>query len=118
MDPGLNLRVGDISTETQKGRHVTTTATLIRLGDDGYVVDTPGVRSFDISTVPAAEIEMHFVEFAEHIPHCKFPDCTHRHETGCAVKTAVDREHISPRDTRAIAACLKSGSLHRALRFC
>ncbi len=97
VDPRLNLRVGEVSAETQKGRHVTTTATLIRLADDGYVVDTPGVRSFDISTVPAAEIELHFVEFAEHIPHCKFPDCTHRHETGCAVKAAVDSDHISTR---------------------
>ncbi len=96
VDPRLNLRVGEVSVETLKGRHTTTTAELIKLAGGGYVVDTPGVRSFDVSLVPLPEIEMHFVEFAPHIPNCKFPDCTHIHETGCAVKSAVESGKIDP----------------------
>jgi ribosome biogenesis GTPase len=95
IDPGLNLRVGDVSVESLKGRHTTTTAHLIRLAGGGYVVDTPGVKSFDLSAVPLSEIEAQFVEFAAHIPNCKFPDCTHTHEHDCAVKAARDAGQIS-----------------------
>lgn len=90
LQPGLALKVGDIVEHTSKGRHTTTTATLIRLERGGYVVDTPGVKSLDVSTVPLNEIEMHFVEFGPHVPECKFADCTHTHETQCAVLAAVE----------------------------
>jgi ribosome biogenesis GTPase len=96
LQPGLALKVGDIVEQTQKGRHTTTTATLIRLESGGYVVDTPGVKSLDVSTVPLNEIEMHFVEFGPHIPRCKFADCTHTHEIRCAVLSAVDSGAIHP----------------------
>jgi ribosome biogenesis GTPase len=95
VDPRLNLRVGEVSTELQKGRHITTTARLIKLDSGGYVVDTPGVRSFDVAAVPINEVEMHFHEFVAFIPDCKFPDCSHTHELGCAVKAAVDGGHIT-----------------------
>jgi ribosome biogenesis GTPase len=94
VQPGLELRIGDIIEQTTKGRHTTTTAQLIRLDFGGYVVDTPGVKSFDIATVPLAELEMHFVEFADRLTHCKFADCTHRHEPDCAVRTAVEAGEI------------------------
>jgi ribosome biogenesis GTPase len=96
VQPGLKLRTGGIINETGKGRHTTTTASLIPLDIGGYVVDTPGVRSFDLSVIPQHEIEMYFVEFLPHIPHCKFPDCTHTHEIACAVKTAVESGEIHP----------------------
>jgi ribosome biogenesis GTPase len=95
VDPSLNLRVGEVSEDTFKGRHVTTTATLIKLACGGYVVDTPGIKSFDLSAVPVNEVEMHFVEFAEHIPHCRFPNCTHTHEVDCAVKGAMEAGRIN-----------------------
>ncbi len=94
IQPGLKLKVGTIVDHTDKGRHTTTTACLIRLEIGGYVVDTPGVKSFDLSAVGRHEIEAHFIEFLDHIPHCKFPDCGHTHETGCAVKGAVERGDI------------------------
>ena len=90
MQPGLRLATGDVIEHLGKGRHTTSTAGLIRLDCGGYVVDTPGVRSFDLSVVPRHEFEAYFVEFVEHVRDCKFPDCTHRHEDGCAVKRAVD----------------------------
>lgn len=94
VQPGLKLQVGDINEQLDKGRHTTTTATLLKLDVGGYVVDTPGIRSFDMSAVPRNEYEAFFVEFADHVPHCKFPDCTHTHENGCAVKQAVEEGAI------------------------
>lgn len=94
IEPGLNLRTSEVSTTTEKGRHTTTTAQWLPLQMGGVVVDTPGIRAFDVAMVPLNEIEMHFVEFLEHIPNCKFPDCTHIHEIGCSVQAAVDSGDI------------------------
>lgn len=96
VEPGLRLQTGSIVKETSKGRHTTTTASLIALKMGGYVVDTPGIKSFDLSIVPRNELEMHFVEFVEHVTHCKFADCTHTHEKNCAVKQAVETGLIHP----------------------
>lgn len=89
VQPGLNLRVGEVSDWTFKGKHTTTNSELIRLPAGGYVVDTPGLRQFELWGVEPGEVEGHFVEFRPYIPGCKFPDCSHTHESGCAVKEAV-----------------------------
>lgn len=94
IQPGLRLKTGDVVGQTSKGRHTTTTATLLRLDVRGYVVDTPGTKSFDLSTVPQNELELHFVDLAAHVAGCKFPDCTHTHEADCAVKRAVETGRI------------------------
>lgn len=94
VQPGLNLRVGDVSIQTSKGRHTTSLASLIRMEFGGYVVDTPGVRTLDIAMVPRNEFETYFVEFPAHLANCRFPNCTHTHETDCAVKHAVGRGKI------------------------
>ena len=94
VQPGLKLRVGNVIEQTQKGRHTTTTASLIRLLTGGYVVDTPGIRAFDSSLIPPHELEAHFVEIAPRVAQCKFPDCTHTHEIQCAIKAAVERGDI------------------------
>jgi len=97
LQPGLGLRVGSVIEATSKGRHTTSMAQLLRLDFGGYVVDTPGVKSFEIASVPLGELEAHFVEFADLIPQCKFPDCTHLHEPACAVRAAVENGRIDPR---------------------
>jgi ribosome biogenesis GTPase len=89
IQPGLNLRVREVSDWTFKGKHTTTNAELIRLDWGGYVVDTPGLRQFELWGVEPGEVEGFFPEFRPYIPQCKFPDCTHTHETDCAVKDAV-----------------------------
>ena len=89
LQPGLNLRVREVSGWTTKGKHTTTAAELIRLDLGGYVVDTPGLRQFELWDINPAEVEAHFVEFRPYIPTCKFPDCTHTHEGSCSVKDAV-----------------------------
>jgi ribosome biogenesis GTPase len=96
VQPGLGLRVAHVGKQTQKGRHTTTTATLIRLDFGGHVVDTPGVRAFDATLIPRHELEAHFIEFVPFVAGCKFPDCTHIHETGCQVLAALDRGDLHP----------------------
>ena len=96
VQPGLNLRIGEVSGWTQKGTHTTTNSELIRLESGGYVVDTPGLRQFELWGVIPGEVEGYFVEFRPYIPRCKFPDCSHTHEAECAVKDAVRGDQIHP----------------------
>lgn len=95
IQPGLGLHVRTVSESTQKGRHTTTTAQLLRLDFGGWVVDTPGVRQFELYDVIQEEVEGFFVEFRPYVPLCAFPDCTHTHEERCAVKDAVAIRRIS-----------------------
>jgi ribosome biogenesis GTPase len=89
IDPELQLPVREVSSESQKGKHTTTTAQLIPLGSGGYVVDTPGVRQFQLWDVIAEEVAGFFRDMRPYVSHCRFPDCTHMHEAGCAVKDAA-----------------------------
>lgn len=89
VEPGLDLRVQAVSEETQKGRHTTTTAELIPLPFGGYVVDTPGIRQFQLWDVIPEEVAGFFRELRPYVSRCRFPDCTHTHEDDCAVKDAV-----------------------------
>ena len=95
IQPGLGLRVREVSEATQKGRHTTTTAELIRLECGGWVVDTPGIRQFQLWDIIPEEIEGFFAEFRPFVPLCAYPDCTHTHEDRCAIKRAVQRRLIS-----------------------
>jgi ribosome biogenesis GTPase len=87
--PGLALRVQAVSEETQKGKHTTTTAELIPLSIGGYVVDTPGIRQFQLWDVIPEEVAGFFRDLRPYVSRCRFPDCTHTHEDDCAVKDAV-----------------------------
>ena len=97
IQPGLSLKVSNVSEQTQKGRHTTTTAELIRLETGGWVVDTPGVRQLQLWDVIPEEVEGFLPEFRPFVALCAFPDCSHTHEAKCAVKHAVDRRLISTR---------------------
>ena len=94
IEPGFDLAVGTL-TDLRRGKHTTTTARLLRWSFGGYIVDTPGMRQFDPAEVAKEEIEAYFIEFRDLIPECKFPDCSHVHETGCAIRAAVDAETIT-----------------------
>lgn len=89
VQPELGLRVAQVSRETEKGKHTTTNAELIPLGEGGFVVDTPGVRQFALWDVIPAEVGGYFRDLRPFINRCQFPDCTHTHEAHCAVKEAV-----------------------------
>jgi len=110
VQPGLGLKVGAVTRDTQKGRHTTTMATLIRLEFGGYVVDTPGVRAFELAMIDRRELEVYFVEFVPLVPDCKFPDCTHTHETACAVKAAVEQGTVHPERYESYLRLFEEGS--------
>jgi ribosome biogenesis GTPase len=97
LQPGLGLDVREVSDVNQKGKHTTTASRLLKLDFGGWVVDTPGVRQFDLWDVLPEEVEGFFSEFRPFVPLCGFPDCTHTHEDRCAVKNAVSRRQISER---------------------
>lgn len=97
IQPDLALAVKSVSEMNQKGRHTTTYAQLIKLDSGGWVVDTPGVRQLQLWDTRPEEVEGYFGEFRPFVPLCDFPDCTHTHEVGCAVKAAVSRRQISDR---------------------
>jgi ribosome biogenesis GTPase len=89
IEPGLGLRVGEVSEETQKGKHTTTTAQLLPLSFGGYVVDTPGIRQFQLWDVVPEEVAGFFRDIRPYVSNCRFPNCSHTHERDCAVKDAV-----------------------------
>ena len=89
VEPALGLRVGEVSSENQKGKHTTTSARLIPLAIGGYVVDTPGIRQFQLWDVIPEEVAGYYRDMRPYVSLCRFPDCTHQHEADCAVKDAV-----------------------------
>jgi ribosome biogenesis GTPase len=97
IQPGLGLRVGDVSAALNKGRHTTVVAELIPLEGEsgGYVADTPGIRELAGWRIPDDELAWCFHEMRPFLDECDFNDCTHTHEPGCAVRRAVDEGHIS-----------------------
>jgi ribosome biogenesis GTPase len=95
IQPELGLRVREVSEVNQKGKHTTTHAELIRLDVGGWVVDTPGVRQFELWDMAKEDVEGYFPEFRPFVSLCAFPDCTHTHEDRCAVKRAVHRRQIT-----------------------
>jgi len=97
IQPRLGLEVREVSEATQKGKHTTTTAQLLQLDFGGWVVDTPGIRQFELWDVLPEELEGFFREFRPYVALCGYPDCTHTHEDRCAVKEAVIRRQISER---------------------
>lgn len=108
VEPGLELRVQTVSTESQKGRHTTTTAELIPLSFGGYVVDTPGIRQFQLWDVIPEEVAGFFRDLRPYVSRCRFPDCTHTHEDDCAVKDAVADGWIDARRYESYAQ-IRSG---------
>jgi ribosome biogenesis GTPase / thiamine phosphate phosphatase len=97
VQPGLGLRIGDVSEAVNKGQHTTVTALLIPLECGGYVADTPGLRELGLWGVDADELPDCFPEFTDLIGQCRFArSCSHTHEPGCAVREAADSGEIDP----------------------
>jgi ribosome biogenesis GTPase len=88
VQPGLQLRTGDVSEHSGEGRHTTTLATLIRLEAGGEVVDTPGIREFGLSGLQRRDLAHYFPDIMALAPGCRFADCAHLNEPGCAVREA------------------------------
>ena len=97
VQPGLKLRIQSVSGESEKGKHTTSTAELIPLADGGFVVDTPGIRQFQLWDVIPEEVAGFFRDLRPFVSSCRYPDCTHTHEEPCAVKDAVADGYIDVR---------------------
>lgn len=97
VEPKLGLRVGVVSQENEKGKHTTTNATLIPLVGGGAVIDTPGIRQFQLWNITAGEVAALMPDLRPYVSHCRYPDCLHINEDGCSVKDAVADARIDAR---------------------
>lgn len=97
VQPGLSLQTGETGAVTHAGRHTTVRTELLPLSFGGWVADTPGLRQVEFWDLPREDIAFSFPEMADRIGCCKFPDCRHRQEPGCAIRSAVDAGAIDPR---------------------
>lgn len=95
LEPGLDLRIGEISEAHLEGRHTTTRAGIYPLSQGGYVVDTPGIRQFGLADLFRDELIEYYPDIAEYAVQCRFRNCTHLQEPGCAVQAAVEAEVLS-----------------------
>ena len=93
--PDLEIQVGALSRVTGKGTHTTTTTTLFNLPGGGYLMDSPGVWEYGLWKLDEKDVARGFVEFRPYLDICRFNDCAHVSEPGCAVKLAVDTGAIA-----------------------
>ncbi|HTN34948.1 MAG TPA: small ribosomal subunit biogenesis GTPase RsgA [Marinobacter sp.] len=105
--PHEALRVGAVSASTGKGIHTTTTAKLFHLPLGGELIDSPGIREFGLWHMTPQEIEYGFREIRGEIGHCKFRNCRHMGDAGCAIDAAVDKGLISPERLRSFHRILQ-----------
>lgn len=95
IEPGLDLKTAAISDAHDSGKHTTTFAEMFPLQEGGYIIDTPGLRSFGIIDMKKEELSHFFPEIFSKSSECRFYNCTHTHEPGCAVIAAVEQDEIS-----------------------
>lgn len=95
IQPGLNLRIAEISDIHQSGKHTTTFAEMHELHFGGAIIDTPGIRGYGLIDIEKEVLHHFFKEIFEQSHQCQFSNCTHIHEPGCAVKEAVEEGTIA-----------------------
>lgn len=93
--PGVNLRTSDISDSHNTGMHTTTFSEMIQLERGGYIIDTPGIKGFGTFNMEPEEITGYFKDIFKFSQNCRFNNCTHTHEPGCAVLKAVGEHYIA-----------------------
>lgn len=93
--PGLELKTAEVSESHHKGRHTTTFAEMHALPDGGFLVDTPGIKGFGLVSLERESLNHHFPEFFRRLPDCKFHNCMHHKEPGCAVRAAVEQGEVA-----------------------
>jgi ribosome biogenesis GTPase / thiamine phosphate phosphatase len=96
LDPGLNLRIGEISEKWGTGKHTTRAALVVPLALGGYVVDTPGLREVGTWGIDPEGLATYFAEFHPFLDQCRFDNCRHLVEPGCAVRQAADQGAFDP----------------------
>ncbi|MBS1706998.1 MAG: ribosome small subunit-dependent GTPase A [Armatimonadetes bacterium] len=94
LAPSIHAKVGSVSEGYGRGTHTTTASSLYEIGDEICVIDTPGVRSFQLDSMDPLELASYFPEFVGLADHCRYRDCAHIHEPRCAIKAAVEAGDI------------------------
>ncbi|UWX58185.1 ribosome small subunit-dependent GTPase A [Chlorobaculum sp. MV4-Y] len=102
------LRTAETSCKTGKGVHTTTSSAMFSLPGGGYVIDTPGIREFNLSGITRENLRFYYTEFLRYMPECAFSSCSHTVEPGCAVIAAVESESIAPERYESYLALLDS----------
>lgn len=93
--PGVNLRTAEISDAHNTGMHTTTFSEMLPLPDGGYIIDTPGIKGFGTFDIEPEELTGYFRDIFHFSKDCRFSNCTHRHEPGCAVLRALEDHYIA-----------------------
>ncbi len=116
LDPALGLRTDAVSEKLGRGRHTTRHVELFSLGEDSYVVDTPGFASFEIESmkiIPKEELAEDFIDFAPYLGRCRFPDCSHRREPECAVRAAAEEGKLAMSRYRSYLRLYELSAQHK-----
>ncbi len=94
--PSAEVEIGEVRRKDGRGRHTTTRSGVFRLSSGGRIVDTPGIRELALHRLSAGELQLYFPDFDPYFGKCRFNDCLHRQEPGCAVSMAVERGGVHP----------------------
>jgi len=112
--PGTKARTGELSEALRSGRHTTTSAMLYRLsGDDGWIVDSPGMKVFGLAHCTQEAITGAFVDLRDLVSHCRFRDCRHDREPDCAVRAAVAEGRVAPQRVALLQVLLRESAAAR-----
>ena len=112
--PGTNARTGELSEALRSGRHTTTSAALYRLpGDEGWIVDSPGMKVFGLAHCTQEAITGAFVDLRELVSQCRFRDCRHDREPDCAVRTALAEGRVAPQRVALLQTLLRESAAAR-----
>ena len=116
LSPGLDLKTAEVSEKLGRGKHTTRHVELFDLGDSTWLADTPGYASFELEMmkiIPKEELAHDFPEFRPLLGRCRFPDCAHRREPGCAVTEALRAGSISPSRYRSYERLYELSAQHK-----
>lgn len=108
--PGLNIRTAEISAAHDTGMHTTTFSEMYPLPEGGYIIDTPGVRGFGVVDFEPQQVSHYFPDIFRHAADCRFDNCTHTHEPGCAVLKALDENLIAQSRYNSYLSILEEAS--------
>lgn len=114
--PGVHIETGEVSEKLGRGKHTTRHVQLYELGKGTYVADTPGFASFEIEmmkVISKEQLQYDFIDFAPYIGKCRFNDCAHLKEPGCAVTEALEQGHIVPSRYRSYQRLYELSAQHK-----
>lgn len=113
ISPHIDQRIGEVSESVQKGVHTTTFAEMFEAWKGTFVIDTPGIKELGLWDIGNEELSHYFPEMREYIGECKFHNCTHTHEPGCAFRKAMDSGKIAPSRYESYLSILEDEDNHR-----